>query len=123
MRPSKYCVFVGKHNGVEVWVEAQPEDITPGMEARNIGGGEHGKQFVQNVRELRKHHGRWGWCTIAVHVVEGKECGTAYLGACSYKDAWDFKGGAYFKQKVIQALEELRWEQMRVQAWEDWNYV
>lgn len=94
-------------DGAEIWIEAVNEDITPAREARSLGDREHGKRFVKAVQENVKKSGLWGWCTIrVVYLKDGIE-GEAFVGACSYESAWDFKHDeAYYPGKVAEAKHE-----------------
>jgi hypothetical protein len=108
MRESRYCTLMEKRpDGTEIWVAAEPEDVSPAQEAKAIGGGAHGKSFVAAVVRMRREHGRWGWCTIRVTAVRQGEYGHAYLSCCSYVNAKGFRMGAYYDQKVAEAIAQL----------------
>lgn len=109
IKPGPYDVLMERRpDDIEIWVSAEPDHISVDQEARSIGGGKHGEDFVRAAKSLVRHHGRWGWCTIIVRAIMGHVEGSASLGCCSYKSAWDFKEGGFYEQMCEEAVTDLR---------------
>lgn len=49
----------------------------------------------------------WAWCVVRCTAKLGSFTGTAYLGACSYKDRADFLAGGYAEQMAAEARDDL----------------
>lgn len=113
MRETQYDTLMeARPDGTQIWVSAAPEtDVSIAEEAKNVGGGSHGRSFAKTVRRMVADWGTWGWCTVTVRAIRGDVEGCAYLGCCCYKNAADFKAGGYYEQKVEEALKALEEEQ------------
>lgn len=60
----------------------------------------------ESIAELYERS-EWGWCIAEVRVSWQGLDSTQYLGECSYESEEAFRGGGYFEDMVIEAIEEI----------------
>jgi hypothetical protein len=93
---------------VDIEIICEPEWIP--IEGNAIASGEPDVDAaeVKRIRDELDNGNVWAWCIVTVKVsYKGLLSATDSLGACSYEDEADFRGGDYFDDMVSEALKQL----------------
>lgn len=93
---------------IDIELTAEEEDIP--IEGNALASGDDAEDAAENERirsELARGN-EWAWCTAHVRVTyKGLVTADAYLGACSYRNADDFRRDGGYDDMVSECLAEI----------------
>lgn len=89
-----------------ITITAEPEEIP--VRGNALASGDDAEDRAEEDRIIAEAEwNAWAWCTVKVTASYAGLEGTAYLGACSYRDEKDFRAGGYLEGMTDEALEDL----------------
>jgi hypothetical protein len=94
----------------EITLHVQPEDDIPVRgNAMASGDDAYDKEVEDEIIRRLEGGDVWAWAKVEVRATYKGLYGSAFLGACSYKDEKGFKeAGGYYGQMVGEACRELQ---------------
>lgn len=93
---------------ITVTLTAEPEDIPVRGNAMASGDDRHDKRVEDQIIADLESGNEWAWCCAKVTGTYMGLRATAYLGACSYKNAEDFRRDGYYTDLVNDCLRDLQ---------------
>lgn len=93
---------------IEIELTAEEEHIP--IDGNALASGDDAEDAAENerIRDELERGNEWAWCAAHVRVTyKGETSADAYLGACSYKNAAEFRRDGAFDEMVHECLAEI----------------
>jgi len=92
---------------VDYELEVLAEEISIFGNAMASGDDVFDRETEKRITDALNRGNEWAWCCIHVTASAGGLVGHDYLGACSYRDEKEFRGGGYYADMIAVARADL----------------